>query len=232
MMDFVDKLLDLEEVTKARKVQLQKFWERGAFTPVHRQEIPKGSQIFSHKWLTSVPKEHPSHASHALTSRLATQHHFVSHEHTVTTGGFRAVFWEPSKDLREAVDDIVGFLNYLRHHQQAFAKGATTQLLVLCNRTAVHNMLLHHGFHHAWEGGIRVSTTRTSRESNHHRQSVSDTRVPRYQLHHEDDFVSQSLPHHRRQAPRPILQLLRGFLSGGRRHATLDDKEDRLREVV
>ena len=150
MMDFVDKLLDLEEVTKARKVQLQKLWERGAFTPVHRQEIPKGSQIFSHKWLTSVPKEHPSHASHALTSRLATQHHFVSHEHTVTTGGFRAVFWEPSKDLREAVDDIVGFLNYLRHHQQAFAKGATTQLLVLCNRTAVHNMLLHHGFHHAW----------------------------------------------------------------------------------
>ena len=77
--DFVDQLLDPEEVTKARKVQLQKLWERGAFTPVHRQEIPKGSQIFSHKWvdksshtsgLTSVPKEHTSHASHAL---LATR---------------------------------------------------------------------------------------------------------------------------------------------------------------
>ena len=27
---------------------------------------------------------------------------------------------------------------------------ASTQLLVLCNRTAVHNMLLHHGFHNAW----------------------------------------------------------------------------------
>ena len=33
------------------------------------------------------------------------------------------------------------------------------------------------------------SYSRTSRESNHHRQSVSDTRVPRYQLHHEHDWV-------------------------------------------
>ena len=32
------------------------------------------------------------------------------------------------------------------------------------------------------------SYSRTSKESNHHRQSVSDTRVPRYQLHHEDDY--------------------------------------------
>jgi len=31
------------------------------------------------------------------------------------------------------------------------------------------------------------SYSRTSGESNHHRQPVSDTRVPRYQLHHEDD---------------------------------------------
>ena len=31
------------------------------------------------------------------------------------------------------------------------------------------------------------SNSRTSVESNHHWQSVSDTRVPRYQLHHEDD---------------------------------------------
>ena len=28
--------------------------------------------------------------------------------------------------------------------------------------------------------------SRTSGESNHHRQSISDTRVPRYQLSHED----------------------------------------------
>ena len=31
------------------------------------------------------------------------------------------------------------------------------------------------------------SYSRTSGESNHHRPSVSNTRVPRYQLHHEDD---------------------------------------------
>ena len=33
------------------------------------------------------------------------------------------------------------------------------------------------------------SYSRTSGESNHHRQSVSDTRVPRYQLSHEDDCL-------------------------------------------
>ena len=33
-----------------------------------------------------------------------------------------------------------------------------------------------------------MSYSRTSGESNHHRQSVSDTRVSRYQLHHEDDY--------------------------------------------
>ena len=54
--DFVDQLLDPDEVTKARKVQLQKLWERGAFTLVHRQEIPKGSQIFAHKWVDKCSK--------------------------------------------------------------------------------------------------------------------------------------------------------------------------------
>ena len=34
------------------------------------------------------------------------------------------------------------------------------------------------------------SYSRTSGESNHHRQSVSDTRMPRYQLSHEDDSRS------------------------------------------
>ena len=37
-------------------------------------------------------------------------------------------------------------------------------------------------------GSTVLSYSRTSGESNHHRQSVSDTRVPRYQLHHEDDY--------------------------------------------
>ena len=35
------------------------------------------------------------------------------------------------------------------------------------------------------------SYSRTSGESNHHRQSVSDTRVPRYQLYHEDDSSAE-----------------------------------------
>jgi hypothetical protein len=35
------------------------------------------------------------------------------------------------------------------------------------------------------------SCSRTSGESNHHWQSVSDTRVPPYQLHHENDFSKQ-----------------------------------------
>ena len=38
------------------------------------------------------------------------------------------------------------------------------------------------------------SYSRTSGESNHQRQSVSDTRVPRYQLHHEDDCCVRSRP--------------------------------------
>lgn len=55
-------------------------------------------------------------------------------------------------------------------------------------------MLLHHGFHHAWEGGIRVSTTSSA--------AGATSRIA------------------------VIVQTGCGFLSGGRRNATLDDKED------
>ena len=54
--DFVDQLLDPQEVEKARKQQLAKLWARGAFTPVHKSEIPFGSQIFSHKWVDKCSK--------------------------------------------------------------------------------------------------------------------------------------------------------------------------------
>ena len=54
--DFVDQLLDPLEVEKARKQQLAKLWARGAFTPVHKSEIPFGSQIFSHKWVDKCSK--------------------------------------------------------------------------------------------------------------------------------------------------------------------------------
>ena len=42
-------------------------------------------------------------------------------------------------------------------HNQ-FCAAATAQLLVLCNRNAVHDLLLWHGFLSEWEGGIRIST--------------------------------------------------------------------------
>ena len=49
--DYVDQLLKPEQVHIARKAQLKKLWDKKAFTPVLREEIPKGSQIFHHKWV-------------------------------------------------------------------------------------------------------------------------------------------------------------------------------------
>ena len=56
MTDSVDQLLDPQEVEKARKQQLAKLWARGAFTPIHKSEIPFGSQIFSDKWVDKCSK--------------------------------------------------------------------------------------------------------------------------------------------------------------------------------
>ena len=67
--------------------------------------------------------------------------HFVPHDYTVGQGGFRAVFWEVpiySRDLLAAIEDIVVFLNYLQQCYRDLNQGATAQLLVMCNRTAVH----------------------------------------------------------------------------------------------
>ena len=63
------------------------------------------------------------------------------------------------EDLRAAVEDVVAFCTYLKNYYRNLQQGATSQLLVLCNRTAVHNLLLQHGFQSAWYGGLRVSTT-------------------------------------------------------------------------
>ena len=49
--DYVDQLLDPDKVHEARKAQLEKLWKRNAFTPVLREEVPYGSQIFHHKWV-------------------------------------------------------------------------------------------------------------------------------------------------------------------------------------
>lgn len=120
--------------------------------------------------------------------------HFVSHEQTVEYGGFRAIFWDAPKDLRNAVDDIVVLLEYLQRFHRDSRQGATSQLLVLCNRTAVHNQLLQHGFHTTRRGGLRVSTSSSA--------AGATARIA------------------------VIVQTGCGFLSGGRRGATLDDKED------
>ena len=68
--------------------------------------------------------------------------HFVANDQTVERGGFRAVFWDAPKDLRNAVEDIVVLLEYLRNLHRNIRQGTTSQLLVLCNRTAVQNQLL------------------------------------------------------------------------------------------
>ena len=85
--------------------------------------------------------------------------HFVPHEATVMQGGFRTVLWNVPKDLRLAVEDIVVFCNYLRNCYPCLRQGVTSQLLILCNRTAVHNLLLQHGFQTEWHGAMRVSAT-------------------------------------------------------------------------
>ena len=120
--------------------------------------------------------------------------HFVSHDQTVEHGGFRAVFWDAPQDLRNAVEEIVVLLEYLRHRHRDIRQGATSQLLVLCNRTAVHNQLLQHGFRTIWRGGLRISTTSSAAGAT--------------------ALIAV------------IVQTGCGFLSGGRRGATLDDKED------
>ena len=112
--------------------------------------------------------------------------HFVSHDHTGEHGG--------TKDLRSVVEDVVVLLNYLQKSHRDLSQGATAQLLVLCNRTAVHNQLLQHGFQTAWHGGLRVITTSSA--------AGATARIA------------------------VIIQTGCGFLSGGRRGASLDDRED------
>ena len=123
--------------------------------------------------------------------------HFVPHDYTVGQGGFRTVLWEVprySRDLLAAIEDIVVFLNYLQKCYRDLNQGATAQLLVMCNRTAVHTQLLQHGFQAAWFGGLRIATTSSA--------AGATARIA------------------------VVVQTGCGFLSGGRRGATAEDKED------
>ena len=49
--DLLDRMLDPKQVEQARKEQLKKLWDRGAFTPVLRSEVPRGAQLFRAKWV-------------------------------------------------------------------------------------------------------------------------------------------------------------------------------------
>ena len=64
----------------------------------------------------------------------------------------------------------------------------------MCNRTAVHNQLLQHGFQAAWFGGLRIATTSSA--------AGATARIA------------------------VVVQTGCGFLSGGRRGASLEDRED------
>ena len=57
------------------------------------------------------------------------------------------------------IGHFVVLLEHLKYQHQDIRQGTTSQLLVLCNRTAVHNQLLQHGFQTSWRGGLRVSTS-------------------------------------------------------------------------
>ena len=109
--------------------------------------------------------------------------HFVAHDNTAEYGG-----------LRTAVEDVVVLLTYLQRRHRDLNQGATAQLLVLCNRTAVHNQLLQHGFQTAWLGRLRITTTSSA--------AGATARIA------------------------VIVQTGCGFLSGGRRGASADDRED------
>ena len=56
-------------------------------------------------------------------------------------------------------------LNYLGRHHHKFEKGATTQMLVLCNRTAVHNNAPTPWLSSRTGGGIRVSTASSAADA-------------------------------------------------------------------
>ena len=92
-----------------------------------------------------------------------------------------------------AIEDVVVFL-YLQKCHRDLSQGATAQLLVMCNRTAVQNQLLQHGFQAAWFGGLRIATTSSA--------AGATARIA------------------------VVVQTGCGFLSGGRRGASLEDRED------
>lgn len=46
VMEWLDGVLDAQEVQKSRLAQLQKLWKKDAFIPIHKSSVPKGSKVF------------------------------------------------------------------------------------------------------------------------------------------------------------------------------------------
>ena len=48
---WLDSISDPMQVAEARLAQLRKLWQRSAFEPVHKRDVPPGSEIFHFKWV-------------------------------------------------------------------------------------------------------------------------------------------------------------------------------------
>ena len=108
--------------------------------------LPNSSRVSLLTYKAIVAVRYPELALHDV-SRIQIGH-FVLHDLTVEYGDFRTVLWE-----------IVAFLAFLQRRHRNLHQGATAQLLVMYNRTAIYNQLVQHGFHTTWEGGLRITTS-------------------------------------------------------------------------
>ena len=154
--------------------------------------LPNSSRVSMLTYKAVVAVRYPELVVHAAGPIQIG--HFVPHDLTVEYGGFRTVLWDAPKDLRTAVEDIVAFLAFLQRRFKMRHHGATAQLLVMCNRTAVHHQLVQHGFRTTWEGGLRITTSSSA--------AGATARIA------------------------VIVQTGCGFLSGSRRDADEEERED------
>ena len=154
--------------------------------------LPNSSRVSLLTYKAIVAVRYPELVLHSVSPIQIG--HFVPHDHTVESGGFRTVLWEAPKDLRTAVEDVVVLLTYLQKRHRNLHQQATAQLLVMCNRTAVHNQLVQHGFQTTWVGGLQITTTSSA--------AGATARIA------------------------VIVQTGCGFLSGSRRGANTEEKED------
>ena len=51
LLDWLDGVLDAQEVQKVRVSQLEKLWGTSPFVPIRKSELPKGAKVFHFKWV-------------------------------------------------------------------------------------------------------------------------------------------------------------------------------------